>query len=66
METCDHKFVDSHHCLKCGWTPPPRCPTCGFVMCEKFEERTLKGMTLAVPTGVYECLSGRCDTLVSG
>lgn len=20
---CDHKFVDSNHCLKCGWVPPP-------------------------------------------
>lgn len=19
---CDHKFIDSTHCLKCGWTPP--------------------------------------------
>jgi hypothetical protein len=19
--TCDHKFVDSPHCLKCGWIP---------------------------------------------
>jgi len=19
---CDHKFVDSNHCLKCGWVPP--------------------------------------------
>lgn len=18
---CDHKFIDSTHCLKCGWTP---------------------------------------------
>ncbi len=18
---CDHKFVDSNRCLKCGWTP---------------------------------------------
>lgn len=18
---CDHKFVDSRHCLKCGWEP---------------------------------------------
>jgi hypothetical protein len=21
-ERCDHKFIDSTHCLKCGWTPP--------------------------------------------
>jgi hypothetical protein len=21
---CDHKFVDSNHCLKCGWRPPAR------------------------------------------
>jgi len=21
--SCDHKFVDSKSCLKCGWTPPP-------------------------------------------
>jgi len=21
---CDHKFVDSTACLKCGWTPPSR------------------------------------------
>jgi hypothetical protein len=21
---CDHKFVDSKCCLKCGWCPPPR------------------------------------------
>lgn len=20
--TCDHKFIDSSYCLKCGWTPP--------------------------------------------
>lgn len=20
---CDHKFVDSNVCLKCGWTPTP-------------------------------------------
>ena len=19
---CDHKFIDSKHCLKCGWEPP--------------------------------------------
>jgi len=19
---CDHKFIDSKHCLKCGWVPP--------------------------------------------
>jgi hypothetical protein len=22
MNGCDHKFIDSSHCLKCGWTPP--------------------------------------------
>ncbi len=21
---CDHKFIDSTMCLKCGWTPPPQ------------------------------------------
>ena len=20
-EDCDHKFIDSKHCLKCGWKP---------------------------------------------
>jgi hypothetical protein len=20
---CDHKFISSDHCLKCGWTPTP-------------------------------------------
>lgn len=20
---CDHKFIDSKSCIKCGWTPPP-------------------------------------------
>lgn len=22
MSGCDHKFIDSKSCLKCGWTPP--------------------------------------------
>ncbi len=26
MTGCDHKFVDSKVCLKCGWQPPPRQP----------------------------------------
>ena len=21
---CDHKFIDSNHCLKCGWRPDGR------------------------------------------
>lgn len=21
---CDHKFIDSNHCVKCGWVPPGR------------------------------------------
>jgi hypothetical protein len=24
--TCDHKFIDSKSCLKCGWTPPDTSP----------------------------------------
>lgn len=24
MSACDHKFVDSTRCLKCGWEPPPK------------------------------------------
>lgn len=23
-DRCDHKFIDSNHCLKCGWSPEPR------------------------------------------
>lgn len=23
-KVCDHKFVDSPNCLKCGWVPPVR------------------------------------------
>ena len=23
MKGCDHKFIDSRHCLKCGWAPGP-------------------------------------------
>ncbi len=26
MMPCDHKFVDSNHCLKCGWVPLPTIP----------------------------------------
>lgn len=22
-DRCDHKFIDSKSCLKCGWTPSP-------------------------------------------
>lgn len=24
QERCNHKFVDSRHCLKCGWDPGPK------------------------------------------
>ena len=23
QKKCDHKFIDSNHCLKCGWKPAP-------------------------------------------
>jgi hypothetical protein len=35
---CDHKFVDSHVCLKCGWVPPPN-----RAMREKLEALRLCG-----------------------
>ncbi len=27
MKGCDHKFVDSTFCLKCGWRPEPSSPS---------------------------------------
>ena len=31
---CKHKFIDSNHCLKCGWTPPSSSPAAtGSAMC---------------------------------
>lgn len=24
---CDHKFIDSQQCIRCGWTPPPDANT---------------------------------------
>lgn len=32
---CDHKFVDSSQCLKCGWKPklPPNTTRTGAVAC---------------------------------
>lgn len=26
-DNCDHTFIDSDHCLKCGWVPPNETPT---------------------------------------
>jgi len=26
-DACNHKFVDSRCCLKCGWQPPARTPS---------------------------------------
>jgi len=39
-----------------------RCPGCGFVMCEEFDERRINNVaTLATPNGKYVCRSGRCQ-----
>ncbi len=63
MKTCDHKFIDSHHCLKCGWAPPtsPVCSRCGSVMVDKFTYQKInEHAERAIPTDTYECLSYAC------
>jgi len=40
-------------------TESPKCPRCGVVMVQKFNEKPgPRGITLAIPTGKYDCL--RC------
>lgn len=34
----------------------PKCEACGFLMCEEFDYREERGMTLATPNGRYSCL----------
>jgi hypothetical protein len=33
----------------------PKCPKCGFVMCEQFDDRQVGNVTLATPNGKYIC-----------
>lgn len=35
--------------------PDPRCPRCGFTMCELSDERKVGSMTLMTPNGRYQC-----------
>lgn len=36
--------------------PDPRCPTCGFTMCQQFDERPLTALaSTATPNGNYRC-----------
>jgi hypothetical protein len=36
--------------------PDPRCPRCGFTMCELFDERTISAYaTASTPNGRYQC-----------
>ena len=38
----------------------PRCPKCGFVMCELFDEQRInEAASYAIPTGKYRCY--HCD-----
>lgn len=41
----------------------PRCQRCGYVMCEEFDERIVKGMTLLIPNGKYSCLHCKSATV---
>lgn len=58
-------------CVECGQSyghnekcsshvAQPRCEKCGFVKVEKFRYEEKRGVTLAVPTGEYECMSNAC------
>ena len=50
--------------------PDPRCPRCGFTMCQLFDERPLTPLaTAAIPNGKYQCyhctpIGARTVTLV--
>lgn len=36
--------------------PDPRCPKCGFTMCELSDDRKVSSiLTMAVPNGNYRC-----------
>ena len=37
---CDHKFIDSAHCIKCGWVPP-KTTRIGIVPAEPVAEAEL-------------------------
>jgi hypothetical protein len=39
----------------------PRCPKCGFVMCELFDYEEAHGVTYAKPTGAYRCY--KCEPI---
>jgi len=34
---------------------PPKCPKCGFVMCEQFDEKQERDLTMMIPNGKYVC-----------
>ena len=52
--TCDHKFVDSERCLKCGWEPAPRHVLVNY--CD--------GTTSGQAESLRECPDCRCVTFV--
>lgn len=33
----------------------PRCPKCGFLMCQQFDEKEVRGLTISIPNGKYIC-----------
>lgn len=36
--------------------PDPRCPRCGFTMCEQFDDKPINAVaSLAIPNGSYRC-----------
>ena len=40
---------------------PPKCPKCGFVMCEQFDDKPInEHASYAIPNGTYICY--HCET----
>jgi hypothetical protein len=50
------EFIEAHRSSGDPVYSDPRCPTCGFTMCEQADERPITTLAmLATPNGNYRC-----------
>jgi DnaJ-class molecular chaperone len=60
-QRCDHKFVDSNVCLKCGWAPPSAAPLdLEAIPCEDCEGRGWAEIETGGPAGTMTNTCSRC------